>query len=65
MVSDYYYYIYIALIEFAIMLTIYSTLLFGSGLLAVLCHRDLRRSHPFRNQLPRQYAGLQATHSAQ
>ena len=47
-------------------ITIYSTLhIFGSGHSTVLCHTDMRRSHPLPDQLPGEHTGLQATHLAQ
>ena len=62
----YYYYIYIALIEFAIMLNIYNTLhVFGSGLLPVLCHANMRRATSSEINSPEKYTGLQVTHSGQ
>ena len=39
--------------EFALTFTIYSAFhIFGSGLLYVLYHADMRRSHHFQDQLP-------------
>ena len=31
----------------------------------VLCHTDMRRSHPLPDKLPGEHTGLQTTHSVQ